>query len=75
MEVNKKRNCSQIGLFNGSVTHSLMAYLTFAAKDGLKTFSKIVMKIAFFKTEMEGHKNLTHLIVDILPGIKKYVTK
>lgn len=59
--------------------HSLMACLAIAAKNGMKSIGKIDVKGAFIQTEMEGpdvyiqcDKNLTRLIVDVLPGIKKY---
>ena len=46
----------------------------------MKTIGKTDVKGAFIQTEMEGpplyiqcYRNLTWLIVDVLPGIKKYV--
>ena len=61
--------------------HSLIACLTVAAHNKVEKISKIDVKGAFIQTEMEGpplyiqcDKNLTRLIVDVLPGIKKYVT-
>ena len=61
---------------------SLMACLSLTAQKGYKKISKIDVKGAFIQTEMEGppvfiqcDKNLTRLIVDILPGVKKFVTE
>ena len=61
--------------------HSLMACLAVAAHNKVEKLGKIDVKGAFIQTEMEGpplyiqcDKNLTRLIVDVLPGIKKYVT-
>jgi hypothetical protein len=57
--------------------HSLMACLAIAAKNGMKSIGKIDVKGAFIQTEIEGSdvyiqcdKNLTRLIVDVLPGMK-----
>ena len=62
--------------------HSLMVRLSLAAQKGFKKFGKIDVKGAIIQTEMEGpsvfiqcDKNLSSLIVDVLPGIKKFVTK
>ena len=62
--------------------HSLMACLSLTAQKGYKKIGKIDVKGAFIQTKMEGppvfiqcDKNLTRLIVDILPGIKKFVTE
>eukprot|EP00590_Aulacoseira_subarctica_P000645 CAMPEP_0172416458 /NCGR_PEP_ID=MMETSP1064-20121228/2944_1 /TAXON_ID=202472 /ORGANISM="Aulacoseira subarctica , Strain CCAP 1002/5" /LENGTH=262 /DNA_ID=CAMNT_0013154125 /DNA_START=168 /DNA_END=956 /DNA_ORIENTATION=+ len=61
--------------------HSIMACLTVAASKGMTRIGKIDVKGAFIQTEMEGppvyvrcDKNLTRLIVEVLPAIKKYVT-
>ena len=61
---------------------SLMACLVIVAGKKMKTIGKIDGKGAFIQTEMEGpplyiqcNRNLSRLIVDVLPGIKKYVTK
>ena len=58
-----------------------MACLTIAAGNGFTKVGKIGVKGAFIQTEMEGpplyircDKDLTRLIVEHLPGIKKYVT-
>jgi len=58
-----------------------MACLAITANKGMKHIAKIDVKGAFIQTEMEGppvyvvcDKKLTKLIVDVLPGIKKYVT-
>ena len=65
-----------------AVMHSLMACLVVAAGRKMQTIGKIDVKGAFIQMEMEGpplyiqcDKNLTRLIVDVLPGIKKYVMK
>jgi len=62
--------------------HSIMACLAVAASNGITKVGKIDVKGAFIQTEMEGppvyvrcDKNLTKLIVEVLPGIRKYVTK
>ena len=62
--------------------HSIMACLAVAASNGLTRIGKIDVKGAFIQTEMESpsvyvriDKNLTCLIVELLPGIQKYVTK
>mmetsp|Transcript_19892 Transcript_19892/g.28291 ORF Transcript_19892/g.28291 Transcript_19892/m.28291 type:complete len:158 (-) Transcript_19892:982-1455(-) len=58
--------------------HSIMACLAVAASNGLTRIGKIDVKGAFIQTEMEGppvYVHLTRLIVEVLPGIKKYVTK
>ena len=62
--------------------HSLMTCLSLTAKKGYKKIGKIDVKGAFIQTEMEGppvciqcDETLTRLIVDVLPGIKKFVMK
>ena len=62
--------------------HSLMVCLSIAAQKGYKKISNIDVKGAFIQREMEGppafiqcDENLTRLIVDVLPGIKKFVTR
>eukprot|EP00590_Aulacoseira_subarctica_P002999 CAMPEP_0172416062 /NCGR_PEP_ID=MMETSP1064-20121228/2499_1 /TAXON_ID=202472 /ORGANISM="Aulacoseira subarctica , Strain CCAP 1002/5" /LENGTH=671 /DNA_ID=CAMNT_0013153423 /DNA_START=324 /DNA_END=2338 /DNA_ORIENTATION=+ len=62
--------------------HSLMACVAVASANGMTKVGKIDVKGAFIQTEMEGpplyircNKDLTKLIVEVLPGIKKYVTK
>ena len=59
-----------------------MACLSLTAQKGYKKIGKIDIKGAFIQTEMEGpsvfiqcDKNLTCLIVDVLPGNKKFVTE
>jgi hypothetical protein len=62
--------------------HSLMSCVAVASANGMTKIGKIDVKGAFIQTEMEGpplyircNKDLTKLIVEVLPGIKKYVTK
>lgn len=78
-------NEQDVELFQTDLTaalHSIMACLAVAASNGVTQIGKIDVKGAFIQTEMEGSpvyvrcdKNLTRLIVEVLPGIKKYVTK
>jgi len=62
--------------------HSLMACLAVATANGMTKIGIIDVKGAFIQTEMEGpplyircDKELTRHIVEVLPAIKKYVTK
>jgi len=61
--------------------HSLMACLALASANGMTRIGKIDVKGAFIQTEMEGppiyvkiSPETTRLIVELLPGVKQYVT-